>query len=128
MLPLVRRTVEGLDRKLKVKIKDEKVIANIPSSLHCDQKAPPVELDFTPPCSPLFAWQSISDCTRGEFADVWSSFGCQMSFGSALSPKITPPWAPADSLVWAGGLTPLANLDPLNFAPLPADAIAAGSA
>jgi hypothetical protein len=122
-LPLVRCTVEALDRKLKVKIKDEKVIANIPSSsLHSDQK--PVSLEsiiadsmnaVTPPCSPLFAWRSISDCTRGEFVDAWASLG------STYGGHLTPPW---DSLVWAGGLPghPGLALDPLD--PL----VAAGSA
>jgi hypothetical protein len=124
-LPVVRRTVEGLDRKLKVKIKDEKVIANVPSSLHCDPKASqasPLEFvnDFTPPCSPLFAWRSISDCTRGEFLDAWA-------LGTALgNGNITPPW---DSLVWAGAdpeKIGALKFDALNF--LPPDALAAGSA
>jgi len=101
-LPLVRRTVEGLDRKLKVKIKDEKVIANIPSSLHCDEKPTALEsLEFTPPCTPLFAWRSISDCTRDQLVDAWS-------LGAALGGNMTPPW---DSLVWAHGAPP----GPLKF-------------
>jgi hypothetical protein len=136
-LPMVRRTVEGLDRKLKVKIKDEKVIANIPSSLHCDQKPSPLEsLDFSPPCTPLFAWRSIADCTSGDaaaLADAWA-------FGANLGGSLTPPW---DSLVWPGGLPDLKmdssfpppkmdssfppfKIDSLGFVTL--DAVAAGTA
>jgi hypothetical protein len=116
-LPLVRRTVEGLDRKLKVKIKDEKVIANIPSSvsLHCDQKPTPLDtLEYTPPCTPLFAWGSISDGTREQLVDAWS-------LGAAFGGNITPPW---DALVW-GGVPPL-KMDA--FGMITADAVAAGSA
>jgi hypothetical protein len=121
-LPLVRRTVDGLDRKLKVKIKDEKVIANIPSSLPGDQKPSSLELEFTPPCSPLFAWRSISDCTRGEFVDAWS---LGATYGALGPPgNLTPPW---DSLVWAAANVPGGlKLDPLNFPGT--DAVAAGSA
>jgi hypothetical protein len=109
-LPLVRRTVEGLDRKLKVKIKDEKVIANIPSGLHCDQKPSLLDsLDFTPPCTPLFAWRSISDCTRDQLVDAWA-------LGQALGGNMTPPW---ESLVWPGGM-------PIQLDALPP--VAAGSA
>jgi hypothetical protein len=121
-LPLVRRTVEGLDRKLKVKIKDEKVIANIPSSLHGEQKPSPLEFEFTPPCSPLFEWQSISDCTQKEILDAWS-FGSAWGAGN-IGGNITPPW---DSLVWAGGLPGL-KLDSLVGFAASADAVAAGSA
>jgi hypothetical protein len=135
-LPLVRRTVEGLDRKLKVKIKDEKVIANIPSSISCDQQEIPLPnvdpLDFTPPCSPLFAWRSISDCTRDQLVDAWT-------LGTALGGKfpagsVTPPW---ESLVWPGGVPEHLKMDShmdsqmgrFGFGfPLPPSAVAAGTA
>jgi hypothetical protein len=119
-LPLVRRTVEGLDRKLKVKIKDEKVIANIPSSLPGEQKPSPLEFEFTPPCSPLFAWRSISDCTQKEILDAWQ---LGSAWGAAnINGNITPPW---DSLVWPGGIPPI-QMDSLGLGS--ADAVAAGSA
>jgi hypothetical protein len=51
-------------------------------------------LDFTPPCTPLFAWRSISDCTRDQLVEAWA-------LGAALHGNITPPW---DSLVFPGGV------------------------
>jgi hypothetical protein len=118
-LPLVRRTVEGLDRKLKVKIKDEKVIANIPSSLHCDQKSLLESLEFTPPCSPLFAWRHISESTNAELADAWA-FGANL--GANFGGNMTPPW---DSRVWAAGVPPL-KIDSLGFVTV--EPFAAGTA
>jgi hypothetical protein len=126
-LPLVRRTVEGLDRKLKVKIKDEKVIANIPSSLQCDEKPTALDsLDFTPPCTPLFSWGSISGCTRDQLVDAWS-LSVALGGNAPLGGNMTPPW---DSLVWAGGVP---GMDSLKMDSLKMDAfglppVAAGTA
>jgi len=79
-------------------------------------------MGFTPPCTPLFAWRSISDCTRDQLVDA-CSLGAALGGSAALGGNITPPW---ETLVWPGGVPGSLKLDSFKLPTV--DAVAAGSA